>query len=125
MVFVVQSLSCEQGVLPNSRSVVEPESRHARAQVDDELGRGKFSAEEWQRRQDALARNNALLFYQESKAKRLKKIKSKAYHRHLKKSGAGAESAAAALDDPAMLLVRARMHACVLSGLVSGYVTLA
>lgn len=76
-------------------------------QVDDELGRGKFSSEEWQRRQDSLARNNALLFYQEAKAKRLKKIKSKAYHRHLKKKSAAAADAAAAvaLDDPETLLV--------------------
>ena len=81
-------------------------------QVDDDLGRGKFSAEEWQRKQDTLARNNALLYYQEIKAKRLKKIKSKAYHRHLKRSGAGAaaESATAALDDPATQLVRTCMH---------------
>lgn len=79
-------------------------------QVDNELGRGKYSADEWQKKQDALARNNALLFYQESKAKRLKKIKSKAYHRHLKKSGTPADSATAALDDPATLLVRTCMY---------------
>jgi hypothetical protein len=57
-----------------------------------------------------LARNNALLFYQESKAKRLKKIKSKAYHRHLKKHAAAAESAHTALDDPATVQARACMH---------------
>jgi U3 small nucleolar RNA-associated protein 14 len=44
-----------------------------------------MTAEELQKRRDALAHNHALLFYQEQKAKRLKKIKSKAYRRHLKK----------------------------------------
>jgi Utp14 protein len=71
------------------------------AQIDDELGRGKFSAEEWTRRQEIMARNNALLFYQEQKSKRLRKIKSKAYHRRLKNGSA--DEAGAALDDPAAL----------------------
>ena len=75
-------------------------------QVDEELGTGKYGVEEWQKRQDALARNNAMLFYQERKAKRLKKIKSKAYHRHLKRRGAAASDAdTAPLDDPAALAV--------------------
>lgn len=59
-------------------------------QVDEALGSSRLSAEEWQARQAAMAKNSALLFYQEHKAKRLKKIKSKAYHRHLKKKAAKA-----------------------------------
>lgn len=49
-----------------------------------------------------MAKNSALLFYQEHKAKRLKKIKSKAYHRHLKKKAAKAMPA----DDEASQQVR-------------------
>lgn len=75
-------------------------------QIDDELGRGKYSAEEWQQRQEVMARNNALLFYQEQKSKRLKKIKSKAFHRRLKKNGAPEGPEATALDDPASLQAR-------------------
>lgn len=71
-------------------------------QVDDAIGMSRLSAEEWQRRQDLMAKNNALLFYQEHKAKRLKKIKSKAYHRHLKKKAAKAMPA----DDEASQQVR-------------------
>lgn len=59
-------------------------------QVDETIGGSRLSAEEWQKRQELMAKNNALLFYQEHKAKRLKKIKSKAYHRHLKKRAAKA-----------------------------------
>lgn len=54
-------------------------------QAEAELAAQRMPPEEVQRRQDLMAKNNALLFYQELKAKRVKKIKSKAYHRHLKK----------------------------------------
>jgi U3 small nucleolar RNA-associated protein 14 len=76
-------------------------------QVDEELASNAMSAEEWQRRQDTMAKNNALLFYQEQKAKRLKKIKSKAYHKHSKKSAQAGKDALdiAALNDPDTLQV--------------------
>lgn len=71
-------------------------------QVDEAIGSTRLSPEEWQKRQDAMAKNSALLFYQEHKAKRLKKIKSKAYHRHMKKKAAKAMPA----DDEASQQVR-------------------
>eukprot|EP00892_Ulva_mutabilis_P005106 jgi/Ulvmu1/2968/UM015_0008.1 len=73
------------------------------AKVDEAIGVSRLSAEEWQKRQEALAKNNALLYYQEHKAKRLKKIKSKAYHRHLKKKAAKTMP----LDDEASQQARA------------------
>lgn len=45
-----------------------------------------LSLEEAQQRQDRLAKMRSLLFYHELKAKRLKKIKSKEYHRQLKRA---------------------------------------
>ena len=67
-----------------------------------------MTPEEVKRRQDAMAKNNALLFYQEQKAKRVKKIKSKAYHRHMKKKADKAKAALDAndLDDPEELQAR-------------------
>ena len=56
-------------------------------QTEKRVSAQKMTPEEATRRQEAMAKNNALLFYQEQKAKRVKKIKSKAYHRHLKKQG--------------------------------------
>ena len=79
------------------------------SQAEEELAAHKLTPEEAQRRRDALAKNNALLFYQEQKAKRVKKIKSKAFHRHLKKQN---EKARARLGtdslDPAAAQVRFR-----------------
>lgn len=77
-------------------------------QAEEQLAAQAMTAEEVQRRQDAMARNSALLFYHEQKAKRLKKIKSKAYHRHLKKQTAKARAALGTndLDDPRALAVR-------------------
>lgn len=76
-------------------------------QAEKELAEQQMSAEEVQRRHDAMAKNSALLFYQEQKAKRVKKIKSKVYHRHLKKQSEKARALLATndLDDPAELQV--------------------
>jgi U3 small nucleolar RNA-associated protein 14 len=61
-----------------------------------------MTEEELQKRRDVLARNHALLFYQEQKAKRLKKIKSKVYRRHVKKQSAKLKATMGVieLDDP-------------------------
>ena len=45
-----------------------------------------LTVEEVKARQDRLAKMRALLFYQELKAKRLKSIKSKGYHKRLAKA---------------------------------------
>ena len=78
-------------------------------QTEKELAAQKMTPEEVKRRQEAMAKNNALLFYQEQKAKRVKKIKSKAYHRHLKKQSDKAHAALGNndLDDPDAAMVRA------------------
>jgi U3 small nucleolar RNA-associated protein 14 len=55
-------------------------------QKEAALAANNMTAEELQARRDAMARNNALLFYAEQKARRVKRIKSKAYHRRLKKA---------------------------------------
>lgn len=77
-------------------------------QVEEELAGKQMTAEELKKRQEAMAKNNALLFYQEQKAKRLKKIKSKAYHRHAKKQTEKQAAAVATgeLDNEDDLLVR-------------------
>lgn len=77
-------------------------------QTEKELSAQKMTPEEATRRQEAMAKNNALLFYQEQKAKRVKKIKSKAYHRHLKKQGEKARALLGnhTLDDPDAAMVR-------------------
>jgi Utp14 protein len=88
-------------------------------QTEKELAAHKMTPEEAQRRQDAMAKNNALLFYQEQKAKRIKKIKSKAYHRQLKKQAerARARLGDGDLDDPDTALVRsAAGQACAQAG---------
>ena len=73
-------------------------------QAEESLAAKSMTVEELRKRQDAMAKNSALLFYAEQKARRLKKIKSKAFHRHAKKlSKAGAdaetEGEAATQDD--------------------------
>lgn len=77
-------------------------------QTEQELAAQKMTPEEVKRRREAMAKNNALLFYQEQKAKRVKKIKSKAYHRHLKKQTEKAHAALGNndLDDPNAAMVR-------------------
>lgn len=77
-------------------------------QAEEQLAAQAMTSEEVKKRQDAMARNSALLFYHEQKAKRLKKIKSKAYHRHLKKQTAKAKAALGTndLDDPDTLAVQ-------------------
>jgi U3 small nucleolar RNA-associated protein 14 len=46
----------------------------------------KLSLEEAEGRRDRLAKMKALLFYHEVKSKRMKKIKSKDYHRRINKT---------------------------------------
>jgi hypothetical protein len=79
-------------------------------QAEKELAAQKMTPQEAQKRQDAMAKNNALLFYQEQKAKRVKKIKSKAYHRHLKKQTEKSQALLATndLDDREVALVCSR-----------------
>lgn len=55
-------------------------------EAEDSLALKHLSAEEAKERRDRLAKMRALLFYHEAKAKRLKAIKSKKFHRHLKKA---------------------------------------
>eukprot|EP00873_Tetraselmis_striata_P003871 jgi/Tetstr1/424135/TSEL_014744.t1 len=55
-------------------------------ETEEALALKKLTVEEAQERRAKLAQMRALLFYHETKAKHLKKIKSKAYHRKLKKS---------------------------------------
>jgi len=57
-------------------------------QEGDELGERELSAEELKERQAALAKVKALLFYEQMKRHRINKIKSKAYHRILKRKKA-------------------------------------
>ncbi|PSC76740.1 U3 small nucleolar RNA-associated 14-like protein A isoform A [Micractinium conductrix] len=61
-------------------------SAKAVAEAEEALAMKALSVEEVRERQNRLARMRALLFYHESKAKRLKKIKSKEYRRKLKKA---------------------------------------
>jgi U3 small nucleolar RNA-associated protein 14 len=56
------------------------------AESEDALAMRMLSAEEAKARREELAKQRALLFYHEVKAKRLKKIKSKEYRRRLKKA---------------------------------------
>lgn len=50
-----------------------------------ELELNKLTEQEVQKRAAELAKLRSILFYQQQKAKRQKKIKSKSYHRMLKK----------------------------------------
>jgi U3 small nucleolar RNA-associated protein 14 len=56
------------------------------AESEDALAMRMLNAEEAKARREELAKQRALLFYHEIKAKRLKKIKSKDYRRRLKKA---------------------------------------
>ncbi|DBA03701.1 TPA: hypothetical protein N0F65_004118 [Lagenidium giganteum] len=55
--------------------------RNIAQQEEAELAQKKVSAQEVMARQKELARMRALMFYEEQKAKRVKKIKSKLYHK--------------------------------------------
>lgn len=71
------------------------------AESEDALAMRMLSAEEAKARREQLAKQRALLFYHEVKAKRMKKIKSKEYRRRLKK----AERKKSATGEEGMLLL--------------------
>ena len=73
------------------------------AESEDALAMRMLSAEEAKARKEELAKQRALLFYHEVKAKRLKKIKSKEYRRRLKK--AEKKKSNAATGEDGMLLL--------------------
>lgn len=73
------------------------------AESEDALAMRMLSAEEAKARREELAKQRALLFYHEVKAKRLKKIKSKDYRRRLKK--AEKKKAGAVSGEEGMLLL--------------------
>ncbi|KMS64918.1 hypothetical protein BVRB_041310, partial [Beta vulgaris subsp. vulgaris] len=52
----------------------------------EKLDENVIGAEEMEKRQDQIAKMRSLLFYHELRAKRIKKIKSKAFRKHLKKA---------------------------------------
>ncbi|MCO5573156.1 hypothetical protein L7F22_026922 [Adiantum nelumboides] len=62
------------------------------------LGFNKLSMDEVKERQERLARMRSMLFHHEAKAKRMKKIKSKTYHRLLQKDRKGKAGQEGELD---------------------------
>ncbi|KAL4441441.1 hypothetical protein ABPG77_001945 [Micractinium sp. CCAP 211/92] len=79
-------------------------SAQAVAEAEEALAMKALSVEEVRERQNRLARMRALLFYHETKAKRLKKIKSKEYRRKLKKAEKRKAEAAGEEDEDQLRL---------------------